>query len=323
MRTRRVFRQLKGGPRRAILLPATLLMAAGMCLAAAPTAGPSSISVPRVVITLIDRVEVPARETGVLQEVLVTEGDLVDAGALLARLQDDEARIAADRAMIEVEKALKEAGSSVRVEAARKGHEVANAELQRAEEAITRFARSISESELDRLRLTAEQARLQTLQAEEDRKMAALTARLCEKDLDLSIRDVERRKLVSPLRGVVVQVNRKTGEWVKPGDPVCRIVRTDRLRVEGFVHVSQIDPTAVGSTALLQITDRHGRSQQHEGVLVFISPEANPVNGQVRIWAEIDNTAGTLRPGLGGSMEIFPGRQPQLASENTSAPARE
>ena len=88
MRTRRVFRQLKGGPRRAILLPATLLMAAGMCLAAAPTAGPSSISVPRVVITLIDRVEVPARETGVLQEVLVTEGDLVDAGALLARLQD-------------------------------------------------------------------------------------------------------------------------------------------------------------------------------------------------------------------------------------------
>ena len=40
------------------------------------------------------------------------------------------------------------------------------------------------------------------------------------------------------------------------------------------------------------------------GKIVFVSPEIDPVNGQVRVWAEIDNTDFKLRPGLHGSMVI-------------------
>ena len=32
--------------------------------------------------------------------------------------------------------------------------------------------------------------------------------------------------------------------------------------------------------------------------LVFISPDANPLNTQVRVFLEIDNAKGLLRPGL-------------------------
>ena len=34
-----------------------------------------------------------------------------------------------------------------------------------------------------------------------------------------------------------------------------------------------------------------------DGTVSFVSPEVDPITGQVRIWAEIDNRAGRLRPG--------------------------
>jgi macrolide-specific efflux system membrane fusion protein len=40
--------------------------------------------------------------------------------------------------------------------------------------------------------------------------------------------------------------------------------------------------------------------------VVFVSPEVDPVNGQVRIWAEIDNKSLVLRPGLQGALLIEP-----------------
>ena len=37
---------------------------------------------------------------------------------------------------------------------------------------------------------------------------------------------------------------------------------------------------------------------------MFVSPEVNPVNGQVRVWADVDNKQLTLRPGLRGHLAI-------------------
>jgi len=40
------------------------------------------------------------------------------------------------------------------------------------------------------------------------------------------------------------------------------------------------------------------------GKVSFISPVANPVNGQVRVFLEIDNSKGELRPGVNVTAEI-------------------
>ena len=42
------------------------------------------------------------------------------------------------------------------------------------------------------------------------------------------------------------------------------------------------------------------------GKLVFVNPEISPVNGQMRVWAEIENHDLKLRPGLRGSLTILP-----------------
>ncbi len=43
-----------------------------------------------------------------------------------------------------------------------------------------------------------------------------------------------------------------------------------------------------------------------EGAVVFVSPEADPVNKTVRVWAEVENKKLMLRPGLSGNLTIYP-----------------
>jgi macrolide-specific efflux system membrane fusion protein len=45
---------------------------------------------------------------------------------------------------------------------------------------------------------------------------------------------------------------------------------------------------------------------QVDGRVVFVSPEVQPVNSQVRFWAEFDNENLRLRPGLTASLTIAP-----------------
>jgi multidrug efflux pump subunit AcrA (membrane-fusion protein) len=40
------------------------------------------------------------------------------------------------------------------------------------------------------------------------------------------------------------------------------------------------------------------------GEIVFVSPEINPVSGQVRVWAEVDNLQGYLKPGMRATMTV-------------------
>jgi multidrug efflux pump subunit AcrA (membrane-fusion protein) len=42
------------------------------------------------------------------------------------------------------------------------------------------------------------------------------------------------------------------------------------------------------------------------GEVVFVSPEISAVNGRFRVWAEVDNPQGLLKPGLRANLEITP-----------------
>ncbi|MFN3523289.1 MAG: efflux RND transporter periplasmic adaptor subunit [Phenylobacterium sp.] len=69
-------------------------------------------------------IEVAARSAGVVREVLVQEGDDVVKGQVLARLEDDEPRLAARRAAAEVEQARAQVGLlQVQLSSARREYE--------------------------------------------------------------------------------------------------------------------------------------------------------------------------------------------------------
>lgn len=262
------------------------------------------LTIPAAQLTVIEQVEVPAREAGVLEAVHVREGALVESGEELARIDDSLAELERSQAKLETDIAQARAANDVTVRLARKTKEVAEAELQRSVESVERFRRSVSQTELDRLRLAAERAGLEIEQAEHERQLDALTADLKANGLKIAELNVRRRQILAPIAGVVVQVNRRTGEWVEPGDAVLRILRIDRLRATGIVKVSELRSDLTGQRATF-VVNLPGRPQaEFEGEIVFVSPEVNPVNGEVRIWAEIENKDRLLRPGLQGTLVI-------------------
>ena len=257
-------------------------------------------------VTVIEAVEIPAKVEGVLATVEAREGRMVEAGTVLARIEDAEAKLAHDRARIEYAIALKQAKNDLKPRVARKAADYAHTELKRAQDANDKIKTSVSDSDIDRLRLAAEKADLEIDQALHEQESALLTSQLKETEMQLTQQAVDRRAIRSPIAGMVVQVNSHTGEWVPSGKTVVRVLRVDRLRVEGFVHARYLTGDLVGRKATLTIELPGMAGTDFEGTVVFVSPEADPVNKTVRVWAEVDNEKLMLRPGLSGNLTIDP-----------------
>jgi len=264
------------------------------------------IEVPSMLIQLIEQVDVPAQAAGVLTDVEVREGCLIDEGALLARIMDVEARHAETRAKTELEIAQMNAENDVNVRYAKKSAEVTKTELQRALASNKKYPGSVSASEIDRLKLAVERAVLEIEQAERDFQIAKHTQQIKETEYQIACHQVGQRKIVAPLAGMVVQVNRFRGEWVEPKDAVLRILRIDRLRAEGFLNVKDVRRDLQGCPVTLTV-DLPGRpGAEFPGKIVFLSPEIDPVNAQVRVWAEVENVGLRLRPGMRAKMTVEP-----------------
>lgn len=341
--------------------------------AAAPARAQDVIEVQSVLLKLVEKVDVPAEQAGVLREIHVREGDLVHTGDRLAQVDDQAVRMAEQRAAVDVQMAdrlardripieiahkaaeqarqklselklqeqiaARQAANIFRVEAAEKAQAVAENELTRALKARSRFEDSVSQSEIDGRQLEAEKASLEAQQSRFDHDIdslkldvardalrgqelqvqsadlevgkaqathdvAQLQAQLKRHELEMARLDVERRRLLSPLDGVVVEIHKQRGEWVEPGQPVLRILRLNRLWVEGFIRVEHLSRCVEQSPVTVTVPLNADESVDVEGRIVFIGREVDPVNQEVLIRAEIENNDLRLLPGMNGRMSI-------------------
>jgi len=281
----------------------TVLLIVIVC-ACTHTRGAEELRVESVLLELIEQADVPARDPGVIEAISVKEGDVVKKGESLVQLDTVEMRLDVGRAELELSIAQQEAKNDVDVRFAEKSLEVVSAELQRALDSVEDYPKSVSATELDRLRLTVERTRLEIEQAKHVLVVAELTAQLAKNSLETASSKLDRQTVRAPIDGVVVQVYRRNGEWVEPGQQVVRILRMDRLRVECFVNNSDMDVFPVGSRVKLLVELGGGSAKEFAGKLVYVSPEVDPVNKQVRVWAEVDNPNMQLKPGMSGVMLI-------------------
>jgi len=291
----------------------TVGLLAGFVVPSAVAAS-ESVQVDSVQISLLEQVDVPAEDAGVLAALHVEEGDLVESGAPLAQLDDTAASLEHERAESEVEQAQDQANNDVRIRFAEKAVEVAKAEHQRAKNSVVTFAKAVSQTEMDRLRLAAEKTILEVELAKREQHAAQIEVRVKESVSRLAKYYVERRKISAPISGIVVQVNRRPGEWVEPAETVLRMVRMNRLRAEAFVDAGLVSRRMAGRRVTVVLRGGSNAEKSFSGRLVFISPEINPVNGQVRIWAEVDNRELILQPGQQASMVI----EAELAGQESS-----
>ncbi len=279
-----------------------------LLMGAAP---PTELKIDNAQLTLIEHADISASEAGLLIDLVAKEGDTIEEGSKLAQIDSREAEILYQRAETEVEEARALAENDIKVRFAKLSSAVADAELRRAKESHEKFPKSVSQTELDRLKLLADKSVLEVEQAQVDLQQAKRSLRVKMQDLERARLALQRRTIVAPFPGMVVQWKKQKGEWVEPGTPVMRLIRINRLRAEAFVASQSLPANFIDRPVLLVVETPaadggQSTTTKHEGKLVFVSPEVDAVNGQVRIWAEIDNSDLRLRPGQTAALVISP-----------------
>lgn len=277
-----------------------------LVVVAARGAAAEEIAVSSTLLKIIESVEVPAQQSGTLQTVKPEPGMIVDRGEVIAQIDDAEKRLEVEQAKVERDIAQREAENDINVRFSEKSLEVATAELLRSEEALAIAEKSVSQTEMDRLRLVVEKSRLEIEQSQEKIAIAKLTAQLRETELMRISTQLAKHQIKSPIEGMVVSVFRRAGEWVEPSDSVLKVVRIDRLRAEGFIKTEEALIGLIGSPAKVTVEIPRQDPIIAEGKVTFVDPEIDPVNGQVRVWVDLDNKDLKLRPGLRASMTIEP-----------------
>lgn len=278
---------------------------------------------------------------GRMTERLVDEGQIVRAGQLVARLEDDELRHerngrAAEELASRANVADLEAGSrreeiaqgeaalarmradaerlskdALRAEALYKREVIPLKELDAARAGRDASTAAVHEAE-QRLKLLRSGPRPDAVrQARARVESAAAGKALAETRLTQSI-------LASPLSGLVLAKHAEPGEMLAPGAPVVTVGKMDEVWMRAYIPESELGLVKVGQAARVSVDSWPGRS--FDGKISFISPEAEftPKNVQTakervklvyRIKITLANPKMELKPGMPADAVIVTGNQ--------------
>lgn len=202
---------------------------------------------------------IKALAAGMLERLLVAEGQVVKKGELIAEINRDKVRNGLEElALGEKEIANSEAR-------AREKRQLLAANLGYWQKQVQRFerlqqSRSISGEQLERSRLQLQEARTALLELE--RSLEALQIqkeRIANKRraLELTAADL---LLESPVSGVVLETFIGPGETVMPGAALVDILDLSSLYVDVFIEEREIAALKLGQQAAILVDGMDGRS---------------------------------------------------------------
>ena len=264
-------------------------------------------------VAIIDDVQIPAEANGVLAALGVIDGQRVQDGTrvkkgqVIAQLDDRREKMALESTRLEAKKAKMQKDNTVDIRYSRAVAEVAKATFDKAVYAHNRVRDSVPEVERRRLELDWKRAVLQIEQSEKTKDIEQFDLELRIQEFRAAEDTLARRKIISPIDGVVVTLFPKVGEWIQAGDPVVRIISLDKLRVDGFINIRDFAPDQVlgrDVTVSVRLTDDNPAT--FSGVIAFVHPEQQ-ASGEYRVKAVVDNPDHRLRPGSVAQMTIHTG----------------
>lgn len=248
------------------------------------------------------RPEVSAR----VVEVLVTPGQRVEAGTVIAQLRADQTRAEASGAAADVaasSAAVTTNQARVRAADAERARAAADVELQNREYERTRLLvaeGALSQQELDRAANQRATALASLRVAEEN--LGAAQAALAETqaqlgraraDQEVAREDVSDRRLTAPIAGVVGDIPFKVGDLVSSSDTFTNIIQNGTLELNLSVPIERAPDLRVGLP--VELLDATGKAVSR-GQISFISPEVNAGQQSVLAKASFQND-GALKDG--------------------------
>lgn len=275
-----------------------------------------------------EKVIISPKASGKIMEISVDEGDRVEKGQILVRMDDSQLQLDVKRAEATVEELrarLEAAGTEgenakARLAAAQAAASRAQADLNLKgleEERIERLVKSNSlpqqkydyaKSALDMAKasLKAAQAELESAQAGLKAAEAGLkTTRASlvsgEKLLAIARQRLEDTKILAPISGVISKKVMNVGEMADPGKPILVLEKVDLLELRARVSSEHLQQLKAG----LEVTIYpDGFSHSLQARIDRVNPAIDPVDRSVEVICMVPNPTGILKPGLFAKLEI-------------------
>jgi membrane fusion protein (multidrug efflux system) len=229
----------------------------------------------------LEDVTISPKKAGIINQILVKEGDRVKKGQILVQLDDVDARL--------------------QVERAEAGVKQAEAAVETNQNIIPRYrklyeSQVIPQQTLDELvlKVKVDEARLDLAKAE----------------LNLARQNLLDHRIVSPIEGVVNLKIASLGEHVNvaPKDEILKIVQMDPLEIEFHVPENLAGKIHRGSN--IEFTVNAFSEEKFPARLRFISPTADPATRNVRMKALVQNPTYRLKPGFFAEVSVKTGGNP-------------
>lgn len=217
----------------------------------------------------LEDVTISSKKAGIINEILVKEGDQVKKGQILVHLDDVDARLHVERAEANVRQA--------------------EASLETSRVTLVRYQRLLESKVIPQqtyddltLKVKLDEARLALARAE----------------LNLAKQNLLDHRIVSPIEGVVNLKIAALGEHVNvaPKDEIMKVVQMDPLELEFYVPENLVGKIYVGSN--IEFTLKAFSEEKYFANLRFISPTADPNTRNVKMKALVRNPNYRLKPGF-------------------------
>jgi RND family efflux transporter MFP subunit len=152
--------------------------------------------------------------------------------------------------------------------------------------------RSVSREELEKMQLeytlaVAEYKRLEILEQRE------------EIEYELARANLNKRLLISPIKGSIIEILVDEGEGVEGLKPLVHLVDTTKCFFICNIEERIGRSIKKGEKVNLQI-QTGSASITKKGKIIFVSPVVDSASGLLEIKAEFDNKDGAVRPGVSG-----------------------
>lgn len=231
-------------------------------------------------IKAVNSAFVKARVPGELQGLALREGDAVQAGQVVARIDRIE--------------------GTARLQQAQQQADAAKAQIDIAERQWSNNKALVDQGFISRSALDTSQNNLAAAQANHKAALAAV---------DLARKGLEDTVLRAPISGVVAQRLAQPGERVAIDARIVEIVDLSRLEVEATLSAADSVDLRVGQQATLQV---EGSTRPVPARVARINPSAQAGSRSVLAYLAIADTTG-LRQGLFAQGSVALGRASTLA----------
>ncbi len=231
-----------------------------------------------------ETVRITARVAGVLDRILVEQGDSVTAGQAVAEIEPERYRLA----MVAAE---------AQVARARASQDDAASQQRRREAAARQQPGLISADELAQVSARTAQAAAEVAGAEASLQRARL--------------DLADATVVSPVAGVIQERLAETGQPAMSGTAIATVIDRSRILLHSSVPAADAARLRTGLQVAFKVP---GESAERSATLILIGEAADPATRLVPLVAQVaDQDAAQVRPGTFASVRIeLPPGQPRI-----------